>query len=54
MKRLYFIAGMFKELFEFAAANKAWWMIPIVVLILSVAAMMTLGNSAAPLIYTLF
>lgn len=54
MKRFYFVVDLFKEFVQFAAANKAWWLLPIVVLIFAVAAMMTLGNSAAPLIYTLF
>jgi len=54
MKRLAHIFTLLRELAEFAAANKAWWLVPIAVILLGVAAIITLTGSATPLIYTLF
>ncbi len=43
------------EFFSFARANKRWWMIPIVVLLLLVAGLLVLGSSGVgALIYPLF
>lgn len=54
MNRLSGVVGLVKEFFEFASANRAWWLVPIVIIILAVAALMVVGQSATPLIYTLF
>ena len=54
MKRLRHVITLLRELGEFAAANKAWWLVPIAVILLGVAAIITLTGSATPLIYTLF
>lgn len=43
-----------KELFRFAWANKAWWIIPIVLVLLLLAVLIVAGQGAAPFIYTLF
>jgi hypothetical protein len=50
-KRVSFIG----ELLSFAQANKRWWMIPIVVLLLLVGGLLVLGSSGVgALIYPLF
>ena len=54
MQRVRYLVSLLRELGEFAAANKAWWIVPIAVILLAVAAIVTLGSSATPLIYTLF
>lgn len=54
MKRISYVFTLLRELSEFAAANKAWWLVPIALILLGVAAVITLGGSASPLIYTLF
>ncbi len=54
MKRVKYLFALLGEFGEFAAANKAWWLVPIVLILLVVAAIVTLGGSATPLIYTLF
>jgi len=54
MKRAKYLFALLGELGEFAAANKAWWLVPIALILLGVAAIISLGGSAAPLIYTLF
>jgi hypothetical protein len=44
-----------REFVEFLAANKKWWLIPIVLAVLLIGALVVLGGSAAaPFIYTLF
>ena len=54
MKRLSYLFTLLRELWEFASAHKAWWLVPIAAILLGVAAIITLGGSATPLIYTLF
>jgi hypothetical protein len=54
MNRIRFLAGLFKEFGEFAAANKAWWLVPVAVILLAVAGIISLGGGVTPLIYTLF
>jgi len=47
--------GPLRELFDFLRANRAWWLAPIVVVLLLISVLVILGASgAAPLIYTLF
>jgi hypothetical protein len=43
------------ELIGFMRANKKWWILPIVLVLLAFAGLIFLGStSAAPFIYTLF
>lgn len=47
--------GLLLELWEFMAANKKWWLTPVVLVLLLVGALIMLsGTAAAPFIYTLF
>ena len=47
--------GFLRELWEFLATNKKWWLTPIVLALLLVGALIMLsGTAAAPFIYTLF
>lgn len=42
------------ELYRFLAENKRWWMLPIVLVALALAALALLsGSGAAPFVYTL-
>ncbi len=54
MNRLGALIELLREFGEFAAANKVWWLLPMVVILLGVAAIITLSSSVTPLIYTLF
>lgn len=55
MKRLKFVRSLAGEFLGFAAANKAWWLLPVVLVLLLVALLIALSPGAvAPLIYTLF
>jgi hypothetical protein len=48
-------AGIIKEFFLFLRYNKKYWMIPILLTLLALAALILLGGTAiAPFIYTLF
>lgn len=43
------------ELLQFVRANKRWWMIPLIVLLLVFGLLVFLsGTAAAPFVYTLF
>jgi len=47
--------GLVRELLDFLVYNKAWWLTPIVVVLLLVGLLIVLGSTAfAPFIYPLF
>lgn len=47
--------GIVGEFLAFLKHNKAYWMVPIIIVLLLFAALIVLGGtSAAPFIYTLF
>lgn len=47
--------SILRELWDFLRENKAWWLAPIVVVLLLISLLVLLGaTGAAPLIYTLF
>ena len=54
MRFLRHFGGLLVEFFVFAWHNKAWWIIPIILVLLLLAALLFMGQSAAPFIYTLF
>jgi Family of unknown function (DUF5989) len=44
-----------REFWDFLKANKKWWLLPILLVLLAVGLLITLaGTAAAPFIYTLF
>ncbi len=45
---------MFKDLVGFARENKAWWMVPLVLVLLVAGVLVFASQAAAPFIYTLF
>jgi hypothetical protein len=47
-------SGLLRQLFEFAMENKKWWLIPIIVVLLLVAAFIFISGTAGPFIYPLF
>lgn len=48
-------AGLVRELWELLRDNKKWWLAPILLSLLALAALALFGSSAAaPFIYTLF
>ncbi len=47
-------AKMLREIVRFAVANKAYWLIPLILVLGLAAVVMVASQGAAPLIYTLF
>ena len=54
MHRFMYIGRFFKELFDFAKQNKAWWIVPMVLILLVLGTLIFTGQAVAPFIYTLF
>ncbi len=54
MKMLKYLGRLLKEFFEFAWQNKAWWIVPIVLVLLLLSALIFVGTSAAPFLYPFF
>ncbi len=54
MRTLKYVGRLLGEFFEFAWQNKAWWIIPIVLVLLVLTIFIVTGSSVAPFIYTLF
>ena len=54
MHRLRFLTRLLSELGSYAARNKAWWLTPLVVVMLVLGLMIATGQVAAPFVYTLF
>jgi len=54
MVKLKHAGRLLKDFVEFAWHNKAWWILPIVIILLLLSVLIFAGSSAAPFIYTLF
>ena len=54
MRFLRHLGIMLKEFGAFAWHNKAWWIVPIVLVLLLLGFLIFAGQSAAPFIHTLF
>ena len=54
MRFLKYLGRLAKEFLGFAWHNKAWWIIPVVLVLLLMAMLIVLGQTTAPFIYTLF
>lgn len=54
MRFLRHVGRLLKEIGEFAWHNKAWWIVPIVVVLLLMALLVFTSQTATPFIYTLF
>jgi hypothetical protein len=48
------LAHLIRDIFAFARTNKAWWIVPIALLLLLVAAIVVSVSTISPFIYTLF
>lgn len=42
------------ELWQFARANRAWWIVPVVLVLLAIAGLIVSVSTISPFIYTLF
>jgi hypothetical protein len=45
---------LFREFTRFARENKVYWIIPLILVLGMIALVVVAGQSAAPLLYTLF
>jgi len=52
--RLSYVGKLMGDLWGFAKENKAWWIVPLVAVLLLGAVLIVAGQGAAPFIYTLF
>jgi len=52
--RLRSIAKVFGDLVRFAAENKIWWIVPLVVVLALLALVIFTGQAVTPLVYTLW
>ncbi len=54
-RRLRHLGRLLREVGQYAWHNKAWWIVPIVVMLLLLGALVLLGQASVPaFIYTLF
>jgi hypothetical protein len=54
MRFLRYFGRLLKEFFQFAMQNKAWWIIPIILMLLLIGIAVFTSGGIAPFIYTLF
>ena len=54
MNKLKYLGRLFGEFFSFAWQNKAWWILPVLIVLLLVGLLVTTSQTALPFIYTLF
>lgn len=54
MRPLKNLMRLVRELFGFARENKAWWIVPVVGVLLLVAAFIVAVSTISPFIYSLF
>jgi hypothetical protein len=54
MRFLRHLGRLLKEFFGFAWENKAWWIVPMVLVLLLLALLIVTGQVSVPWLYTLF
>jgi hypothetical protein len=54
MGRLRYSFTLFRHLWRFAAENKVWWIVPMVVVLGLLAAVIFTAQASTPFIYTLW
>ncbi len=54
MRFLRHLGRLLREFLGFAWQNKAWWIIPVILVLLLLALVVVSGQTLAPFVYTLF
>jgi Family of unknown function (DUF5989) len=54
MGRAGYAGSLFKEIIQFARENKAYWIVPMVLVLGLVVVLVMTSQASAPFIYTLF
>ncbi len=49
-----YFGRLLREFLGFAWKNKAWWIVPIIIILFLLALVIFTGQATAPFIYTLF
>lgn len=52
--KLVYAGRLFKDFVGFARQNRAWWIVPMVVVLVLAGLLVFAGQTGAPFIYTLF
>jgi ABC-type dipeptide/oligopeptide/nickel transport system permease subunit len=51
MRTLKYLVRMLRDFGQFAWQNKAWWIVPVVIILLLLSALIFVGTSVAPFLY---
>ena len=54
MSKLRYTGTLLKEFVQFAKAHKAYWIVPLLIVLGLMALLIATGQASAPFIYTLF
>jgi len=54
MNKLMHTGNLLREIWRFAKQNKAWWIVPTVLILMVLTVLVFSGQAVAPFIYTLF
>ena len=54
MRMIKYLGRLLGEFFEFAWKNKAWWLVPVVLMLLLLTVFIVAGTGVAPFIYQFF
>jgi hypothetical protein len=54
VSKLGHLGNLLSEVWKFALQNKAWWLVPLVGVMLLLGILVISGQAVAPFIYTLF
>jgi len=54
MRFVHHVLRLFADLFGFARKNKVWWIVPLVIALLVIAALIVGVSTISPFIYSLF
>jgi hypothetical protein len=54
MRFLRHLGNLLRDLWTFAREQKAWWIVPVVFLLLLIASLLVLVSGVSPFIYTFF
>lgn len=54
MRALRSLGRLLRELWAFARENKAWWIVPVVLVLLAVGLLIVSVSAISPFIYSLF
>lgn len=54
MDRFRHLLAMMRQLWGFAWQRREWWIIPVVMMLLMIALLITVGSAVSPFVYPLF